>query len=297
MTTDDDPSIIYEPEPTLSQLSGNESEADAATFNAVCWLLRRYSSYTYIARAGALWHSVVAAFDAWPYGAERCSAETLRDWAQTLHSHQAAFERGLALLERGQSAAAYVALAEAVSELEPQDARDERHFSLRLVLEELGPSVAVGGERAGAMALRIQHTLATSWAYESILADRPSLRMRPRRLPDALPAMALPSTAAPAVKTGHKVPHTGIWIPTTIRHGCPNFLIAGNPAPLLTRACERIDYAATPAVGEYPAEPAWSDYEFTTEATDWRLVWADQRYRGEGTNDEPEFLDEDNALP
>jgi hypothetical protein len=297
MTTDDEPPIIYEPEPRVSPLSGNESAADATTLATACWLLQRYTSYTYIARIHALWCGIVEAFDAWPHGAERCSQETLQDWSQTLHGHQATFERGLALLEQGQSAAAYVALAEAVSELEPQDARDDRHFSLNLVLQELGPSVTIGGERAGAMALRTHHTLSASWAYERIRADRPSLRMRPRRLPDQLPAVKPPDPAAPTVKTGRKVQQTGIWIPTTIRYGCPNFLVAGNVAPELTRACERIDYAATPASGDYPAEPAWSDYEFTTEPTVWRLLWADQRYRGGNLADESAFLDEDNALP
>lgn len=292
MTTDDDDPIIYEPLPTVTQLSGNESDMDAISFARVCWLLRRYSSRAYIARAQALFSGVADAFKAWPNAAERCSRETLRSWERTLRDHQAAFERGLALLERGRETAAYAAIAEAVTGLEPEDARDDLHFSLRLLLDELGPAAAAGGARAGAMALRIHHTLAGTWSYERILADRPSLHMLPRHWPALLPAVPLPDAGAPVVKTGRKLPQTGIWMPTHIRLGCPTFLVAGNPAPHLIRACERIDYAALPALGEDPPKPAWSDYEFTEEETVWRLVQTIG-----ATADEPDFLDEDNALP
>ena len=297
MTEDDDPPIILEPAPAVTPLSGNESEPDAATLAAACWLLRRYSSHTYIERAYTLFRGVVDAFAAWPDASERCSPETLRTWERALHGHQAAYERGLALLKRGRAAAAYAAIAEAVSGLEPEDPRDDLHFSLRLLLDELGPAAALGGQRAGAMAQRIDYTLKATWAYERILANRPSLRLLPRRLPEHLPTVSLPDSRAPEVETGRDVPQTGIWLPVTILSGCPNFLVAGGVAPPVTRACERIDYAALPGSTEEPPQPAWSDYEFTTEDTVWRLVWPDPRYHGDRIDDEPAFLDEDNALP
>ena len=74
MAANDEPLIIYEPEPTVSLLTGNEAAA-------VCWLLRRYSSHSYISRNHALWRSIVDDFDAWPPSADRCSADTLQDWA------------------------------------------------------------------------------------------------------------------------------------------------------------------------------------------------------------------------
>lgn len=297
MDTSDEPPIIIEPQPTVTLLSGNESEADAATLAAVCWLLQRYSSHTYIARAYELFRGVVDAFTTWPRAAERCPSEILQNWTQVLHEHQAAYERGLVLLKRGRPAAAYAAVAEAVTGLEPKDPRDELHLSLSQLLDDLGPAAVVWGQRASAMALRIDYTLTATWAYETILADRPSLHMRPLRLPDPLPTLPLPDPKGPVVKTGQKVPQTGIWIPATIRNGCPNFLIGGDPAPLMTRACERIDHAVWYGPDEELIEPAWSDYEFTTEATVWCLLWADQRYRGTGIADEPALLDEDNALP
>lgn len=294
---DEDPPIIYEPAPTVTPLSGNEAAADATSFATVCWLLRRYSSHTYIARAAALFGGVVESFKAWPHGAECYSAETLRDCGRALLRHQAAFEKGLGLLGRGRTAAAYAALAEAVNGLEPQDPRDERHFSLSQLLEQLGPDATLGGTRAAAMALRIRHTLAADWAYETILADRPSLRLRPLRLPQPLLAVPVPGPDAPEVKSGRKVPQTGIWMPLAIRYGCPNFLVAGSEAPPLTHACERIDYEAVPAAGGEPAAAAWSDYEFTTQASSWRLVWADPRYQDGKLADEAGLLDEENALP
>lgn len=286
----------YEPLPVVTPLSGNESAPDAMTFASACWLLRRYSSFSYIERAAALFQGIVVAFDAWPEGAQRCSPQTLREWAQALRRHQAAFERGLDLLRSGRAPAAYAALLEAVSGLEPLDPRDERHFSLRQLLDELGGQ-APGGARAAAMALRIRHTLDGAWAYETMFADRPSLRMRPRRLPASLPLVPQPGAKAPEVKTGRKVPQTGIWLPLAIRNGCPNFLVAGSAAPQLTRACERIDYAAVPGDAGEPPTPAWSDYEYSTEPSTWRLVWEDRRYAEGAVADEAGFLDEDNALP
>jgi len=297
MDMDDDPSIIQEPPPTVTLLSGNESEADAATLAAGCWLLQRYSSYTYIARAYELFRGVVDAFTAWPQAAERLPSDILRDWTQELHDHQAAYERGLALLKRGHLAAAYAAVAQAAADLEPQDPRDERHLPLSQLLDDLGPAAAIWSQRASAMARRIDYTLKATWAYETILADRLSLHMRPLRLPDPLPTIPLPDPNGPVIKTGQKVPQTGIWIPATIRNGCPNFLINGEAAPLMNRACERIDHAVWYGPDGELIEPAWSDYEFTTEPTVWCLLWADQRYRGQGIVDEPAFLDEDNALP
>lgn len=298
MSTSDEPPIVFEPAPTVTALYGNESAADEATLAVMCWLLQRYSSRACLARAQALFQGVVDAFDAWPQATERCSPQTLQDWSQALRAHQAAFERGLALLERGYTAATSAAVVEAVGGLEPEDPRDDLHFSLGALLDELGPPAAVGGRRAAAMAQRIHHTLTATWACETILANRPSLRMRPLRLPDPLPRMPTPPAEAPMVKTGGKVPTTGIWMPTTLRAGCPNFLIAGSAAPAMIRACERIDYAAWPGSTLDEARPAWSDYEFIDEATVWRLLWADERYRdGHDPDDEAAFLDEENALP
>ena len=295
MTEDVEP--VYEPAPTVTALTGNESAPNAATLAAVCWLLRRYSSHAYIARAHVLLRAVVEAFDAWPHADERCSPAIAKKWRKALHDHRSDFERGLKALERGRTAEAYAAIAEAAAGLEPDDPRNDLHLSVSHLLDELGPATAVGGTRACAMALRIEHTLKATWAFERILADRPSLHMRPLRLPDRLPAVTLRDRGAPEVNTDRTVPQTGIWIPTTFRGGCPNFLVEGFRAPPAVRACERIDYPEIPAEGPYEARPAWSDYEFIAEPATWRLVWADERYRGGAVDDESGFLDEENALP
>src|SRR6185503_4513993 len=99
MTENDESETILEPMPTVTPLTGNESQPDAATLAAVCWLLRRYSSHAYIARASVLFRGVVDAFIAWPEAADRCSPEIARKWGQTLREHQAAFESGLQSLE------------------------------------------------------------------------------------------------------------------------------------------------------------------------------------------------------
>lgn len=277
-----EPEIEYEELPEITELDGNESAPDAATLAQIAWLLRGYTSHRYIARLRDELAGLASAFLQWQPSEDLVSPETVSDWARTLHDRIAGVQGVLGLLERGQAAQAYATLDEAIAGLEPRDARDESHFSLRFMTQLLGDAAQPWGERAGDMARRIATTLAGQWCSETVLADRHSLRMRPRHIPDALPAMPPAKADAPTVKTGKKIPHTGLWVPTTLRNACPNFLVEGRAAPELRRACERLDYAATPAGGGEPSREAWSDYEYTDEPTVWRLVLADTRVHGEG---------------
>jgi hypothetical protein len=191
---------------------------------------------------------------------------------------------------------AYVLLDEAIAGLEPQDPRDELHFSLSLMTQVLGKAAQPWGERAGDLARRIATTLAGQWCCETVLADRHSLRMRPRNIPDALPPLPAPAANAPTVKTGSRIPRSGLWMPTTIRNACPNFLVEGREAPELRRAYERLDYAATEAGGGEPAREAWSDYDYIDEPTVWRLVQVDTRVGGGGVSDDAGLeLDDDRS--
>ncbi|TDU31454.1 immunity protein 72 of polymorphic toxin system [Panacagrimonas perspica] len=297
MEDDEEPEIIYEAAPTIVELDGNEPGPDAATLAQMGWLLRRYTSRTYIARARDLFAGLIRAFLEWSDADEVLSPEVAKEWALALHQRLASFQRALDALDKGDAARAYPALREAVSGLEPADARDEFRFSLTQLIDAIGPAARPWGESAVAMMDRIERTLEGCWACETILADRLSLRMRPRSFPEKLDALPLPDPRSPKLKTGKKIPVTGIWIATTTLNACPNFLVAGQPAPELRRPCERLDYEATPAAGGEPARDAWSDYEFADEATVWQLVWTDTRYRGAESEDESAMLDEDNALP
>ncbi len=295
---DAEPAIIYERPPTVVEVDGNESAPDAATLAQMSWLLRRYTSLAYASRARDLFAGLTAAFLEWDEADRYLTPKIAKDWALALHEHLEAFKRATDLLQKGgEAVAAYTALAQAVGGLEPLDPRDDLHFSLTQVADAIGSKARAWGDRAGAMADRIARTLDGHWACDTILADRLSLRMRPRSFPPNLPAMPVPDRKAPTIKTGKKVPTTGIWIPSTIRNACPNFLVEGQRAPDLRRACERLDYEATPAAGGEPASAAWSDFEWVDESTVWKLVWADTRYRDEGLEDESAMLDADNALP
>jgi len=265
----EEPDIEYEAAPTVVELDGNEAQADAATLAGACALLRLYTSKPYLAEAGMLLGRFADAFEHWPQATQRLGTQTLTEWTTALREQRAAFDRGLALLDVGYTAAAYAAIAEAVIDgLEPRDPRDERHVSLRYIAEEIGPSLTDIAERLGAMAARIDTTLAARWAYQTLLAE------------------PLPSNAEPLpvsdpwdVDTGNPVPKTGLWLSTRIRYGCPNFLVAGQAAPPLTRAATRYDYEARDGGGIEPPKPAWSAYDYVEEPTTWRLMWYDTRYR------------------
>lgn len=297
MTDEDEPPIEYEPEPRITPLTGDEPGPDAATLAVIGWLLRRYSSLGYIERTSVLLRRVADAFLALPAPATRLPPDLLREWTHQLRAQDTALRQGLAALARGDAGKAYATVLDAVTGIEPADPRDERGFSLRQLGAALGAAEQLAAERAAAMALRIHHTLAARWASETILADRPSLQMRPRALPPGLPGLAPAAAGAPQARTGERIAVTGIWRPLTRRSACPNFLVAGRAAPPLTWACERIDYEATAASEWGPATPAWSDYEITESDTLWQLVWADGRYLHGARSDETGFLDEDNALP
>lgn len=293
----EEPEITYERAPTVLELDGNEPAPDAATLAQIGWLLRRYTSLAFVNRARDLFAGLTGAFLEWDGADEVLSPKIAKQWALVLHEHLASFKRATDLLEQGRSADAYAALAEAVGHLEPLDPRDDLHFSLTQLTDVIGPAARPWGERAGAMMDRMARTLDGRWACDTILADRLSLRMRPRHFPEALHALPLPDRKGPKLKTGKRVPITGIWIPTTLLNACPNFLVEGRPAPELRRPSERLDYEATPAGGGEPAREAWSDFEFVDEPTEWQLVWADARYKGAAGEDETAMLDEDNALP
>lgn len=269
MATRDKSPALYRTAASATLLDGHESIADPAAFATACWLLRRYTSYDYIADTHRLLRGIVDTIDAWP----QIPPASARGWTQALHERQTALERGLAMLQHGQSADAYVAVLDAVSGLAPNDLRDERYISLSLLLDQLGPAVAIDMERATAMALRIHRTLTAAWTYERVLADTPLRR------PDPLSSLPLSGAEALELKTGEEVPQTGVWMPIAARYGCPNFLIAGNLAPLMTCASKR------------------TDDRFTAEAATWRLICIDKRYCGDGVADGTGLFDATQARP
>lgn len=271
MSVEDDEDIEYEPGPAVVDLDGDEQGADAATFASACAQLRRYTSQPYLMEAGALFGRMADAFLDWPQARQRLGAQTLDEWSAAVREQREAFDRGLALLDAGYTAAAYAAIALAVDDaLEPTDPRDERHFSLRFVAEEIGAALTETAARLGPMADRICTTLAAGWAYPMLPQDEPA---QDDATDHPGPGENLD------IASGRLVPKTGLWVPTTIRYGCPNFLIAGQAAPPMTRACTRYDYAATHGGGGEPPKPAWSAYDYAQEPTVWRLVWYDTRYR------------------
>jgi hypothetical protein len=219
------PEILREAPPQVTMLTGDESAPDPATLAAISWLVRRYSSHAYIHRAHALLRGVHDAFLGWAGDAPMPNA-ILRFTAGKLAGALESFAAGLAALARGHRTTAHDHVLSAVAvHTTLTDARSDRGMSLDVMQQRLPPPAAAAAVRFCAMAVRIQHTLTATWTVETILGDR----LGPRRLPDAPPPSS--STWLPALeqRTGAEVERTGIWIPTTIRNGCPNLLVAGHP--------------------------------------------------------------------
>lgn len=295
MSAEDDEPILVEAPPKVTPLTGDEQAPDQASLAAMFWLVRRYSSYTYISRCHELLRRVRAVFAAWARVTTEASSASLRGTTRVFDGAVGDLEVGLGNIRAGNKTPGYDSILDALAFREALlDRRSERGLSLAELEEHLGPTVGLALTRACDMALRIQYTLTATWTTQTILADRPSLHTRPRHLPSPLPPVPTPPIAEP-VATRKGVQQTGIYLPTTIRDACPNLLIAGRRAPFLTRACERVDYAGFP--GD-PDEPPWTDYEYRDdERTEWRLYWIDERYRDGLVLPEPEFLDADTAIP
>lgn len=294
MSLEDEP-IIQEAPPKVTPLTGDEQAPDPRTLAAMFWLVRRYSSYTYIHRCFTLLKLANAAFAAWARRTTDVTNAELRGTTRVLDGAVGDLEVGLGRIAAGDKTPGYDTILGALGFRESLlDPRSERSLTLAELQQYLDPPVALALARACAMAMRIHNTLAATWTTQTIMADSPILHTRPRRLPSPLPPVP-PPYAAPAVPSNKGVKQTGIYLPTTVRDACPNLLIAGHRAPYLTRACERIDYAGIP--GD-PDEPPWTDYEFRDdEPTEWRLHWPDERYRDGLVVPEPELLDEDDAIP
>lgn len=297
MTYEDVP-IVQEPPPRVTPLTGDESAPDPRTLAVMFWLVRRYSSYAYIDRMYELLRRVNRVFYSWARGGATDSASSLRATTRVFDGAVADLESGLQRIAAGDRTAGYTSIVDALVFREALlDERNEKGLSLAMLRERLGPAVGLAAERACDMALRVRHTLTATWCCETILADRPSLRTRPSHLPDPLPPVPPPPTAKVTIETHADVPQTGIYLPA-IRNACPNLLQAGQQAPSLTRAGERVDYFGLPADGEWPEEPPWTDYIYRSdEPTTWSLAWIDERYRDGLVVPEPEFLDDDNAIP
>src|SRR5688500_3288100 len=97
----------------VTELSGDEQQADAAAFAAACALLQRYTSNEYLAEAAGLFGRLCDTFMRWPQARQRLGEFTLTEWTAALREQRVAFERGIALLDAGYTAAAYAAIASA----------------------------------------------------------------------------------------------------------------------------------------------------------------------------------------
>lgn len=276
------------------ELQGNEialpKDAPPKTF----WLIKKYSSYSYIERMYELYRAFVKGYE--EYATQRCARKPesnswFRKSLQPMYSYQSELDNGLSLLKQGYTNG-YVDIAKGCTFgntlLNPR-------YEYGLLHEPIGyrtdleSSVGLFSWAAKAIQMsgKVELTITAQWAYPKLLARF----FGPYEFPNRLDA--LKKLTGPQLRYQSEVPVSGIWLPLDIPNGCPNYLRAGTPAPQALRAWKRY-YENDPAE---TTDLMNADYAYKAEPTDWALLWEDERYRGGVIPDESEYLDSQAAFP
>jgi hypothetical protein len=257
------------------------------------WLLRRYTSLTYLKRMSVLIANFVGGYEDFAR-AEKTRVGFHRENLASFYAYRAAFKKGLDQIEQGYPAG-YRSVLEGCG---LGDYLTGPRFDSGLENEEIGfqlhgppqglyawAAVALG------MVAKVSMTLNAVWAFPLIL--RPTLVTTPFPAPLATEPPALNVT----VRTDQQVPVTGVWRPMGLASGCANYFFVGREAPPVKRADERLDYPEFPGAGGL--EPPRTEYTYVEEPAEWELLWEDHRYdRGRPPGrDEAEFLDTDTEPP
>ncbi len=212
--------------PTVTALQGDEIQVtDEMTARAV-WLLKKYTSLTFLRRMYALYANFVAGYE------EHARRKTdnnqfYRENLASLFTYQGELEKGLQFIEKGhKSGYAHVAAG-----LWFSDFLSGRRFDNGLGHEEIGfrwNAPAVGlyawADRAIRLGTKAELTLKVEWAYPRIFDET----FEPLGLPPLMPPA--PRATGPIVRLGEEVPTSGIWMPVEARSATPAYLVAGGPA-------------------------------------------------------------------
>jgi hypothetical protein len=282
----------YGPKETL--LTGHELTVTDEMKAEAFWLLRKYTSFTYLGRMYQLYAEFLRGYeDVARRQSDRNSwyRQNLAD----LYKYQASFDKGLDLLGKGYKVG-YEQIREGLYFgdylLSPRFEYGREHRSIGYRT----PPTPHEGLYAWAhvailMSGKIEFALDAKWAFPRILdpAFGPfgfSAKLDP-----------LPAPFGPRVGPGAEIIATGIWLPTDIPKGCPNYLVAGKPAPPATRVSKRLDYPEFPGGGGTEPEPAHTEYAYSEAPSRWALLWEDTRYDGGQIPDESAYLDVSTAPP
>jgi len=279
--------------PKVTTISGREIQVTDQDQARAFWLLQKYTSLGYLRRMFSLYANFVAGYEDFARR-QKEHVEFYRENLTYYFKYQAHLKEGLDLLERGYKSG----YSPIWSGCYFKEYLTGRRFEGGFEHEEIGfrfPAPHVGLYAWGDVALRMRtkvwYTLNTEWAFPLILEPTYVTFPFPATLPPA------PAPQGAAVSTGKEIPKSGIWQPMTTPSGSPQYLWAGLYAPRGTRPTERLDYPDDPGGFGYEPTPAYTDYEYGTEPTEWQMLWEDHRYEDGHIPDESEYLDPSTEPP
>jgi hypothetical protein len=275
----------------ITKLRGDELQVTPVMLAQAFWLLRRYSSATYIQRMHDLFVFFVERWERHARKSRR-DGHIYRDIFKELYHYQAALERGVEKLRNG-DASGLRDVDAGTTLWKALDPVANRRFDGGVFIDEIGyrpwPGPSVGlflwGQRSARMAVRIERTLRTKWTFERMAEE-----VAKSELPATLAPM--PEPQAEVITSGAEVPRFGIWIPIDAPGASPNYLLQASRAPDALVATERLDGDPVDD-GKRP----YLYFTYTPRRTRWQLVWEDTRYGAGPPPYEQHYLDASTALP
>lgn len=272
-------------------LTGHELTVTPAMQAQAFWLVCKYTSLTYVGRMYQLYPEFVRGYEAYAR-AQNDYNMWYRENLAGFYKYQSALEKGLELIGRGYGTG-YRQIRDG---LFFADFVQSRRFEYGMENRPIGyrtPPRPHEGLYAWVhapvvMAGKVHFTLNAAWAFPRLLEPA----WGPFGFPTKLDP--LPSPTGPRIEPDAEVTVQGVWLPVDVPNGCPNYLIAGEPAPQATRAAERPDF---PGGGGTEPVPAYTEYAYATQTTRWALLWEDHRYNGGAVPDESAYLDPSTAPP
>jgi hypothetical protein len=282
----------YGPRKTL--LTGHELTVTDEMKAQAFWLVRKYSSLTYIGRMYQLFAEFLRGYEDVARKQNDRNAwyrENLAD----LYKYQASFEKGLDLLGQGYRAG-YDKILEGLFFgdflLSPRFEYGREHRSIGYrIPPQPHEALYAWVDVAIVMSGKVQFTLDAQWAFPRILEPEFGPFVFPPKLD------LLPQPIGPRIDPDSEVVASGVWLPLDIPNGCPNYLVAGKAAPAGTRLSKQIDYPDYPGGDGEEPEPAHTEYAYDEQPTRWALLWEDHRYEGGKIPDESAYLDPSTAPP
>lgn len=271
--------------PKVTKVTGREIQVVPEDMARAMWLVKKYSSLTYIRRMTALFSNFVAGYEDFSKrGSDRASLH--RQLLTDLFGYQSSLTKGIELIERRDSAGylqVYYGcyLSDAILGRPAEGGIEYEEVGWRPYppYEDLFAWAAV----AAAMCGKVSQTLKATWAFPRILDPFFVNSPYPQSLPSA------PKPTGITTQTGEVVPVSGIWMPS-VPSGAPNYLWEGNNAGKAMRSTHRLDYPEVKSKTQ-PQE-AHTTYEYEPEPTQWELLWKDDRYGdGKVPDKEAEYLD------